>query len=214
MIDLSSLSIRDNHDWAHEKLDSVFEADTNCTKYLLNLNSQAELFKKAKRDAINRLQNLLTNIEVKIKEITSHYFETLKDSITYSPEEIMKAITDTKCYEIGKCYRDFANSLPIFQESSLPNHLLSRVQDLQEIDSSESDNNNSTFLMKQRKAQLLNNANIKVQNPNQEFQFSKLFSNYYFDYFNLKSIFLNDLPESIGKKYKVLLLLFDKLDFF
>lgn len=145
-------------------MDSVFEADTNCTKYLLNLNSQTELFKKAKRDAINRLQNLLTNIEVKIKEITSHYFETLKDSITYSPEEIQKAITDTKCYEIGKCYRDFANSLPIFQESSLPNHLISRVQDLQEIDSSESDNN-STFLIKQRKAQILNNANVKLANP-------------------------------------------------
>lgn len=59
-----------------------------------------------------------------------HYFETLKNSMTYSPTQMGKIIEETSKYEFGKSYSDYANSLP---------H--SERRDCSNLDSSESDNN-------------------------------------------------------------------------
>ncbi|OTF71531.1 RhoGAP and GAS domain containing protein, partial [Euroglyphus maynei] len=152
-----------------EKSSNEFnEAELNNTKYLWILNGQRESFKKSKRELIIRLQDLMANTEIKIKDITSHYFETLRDSITYSPEEIHWAIIETDQHEMGKPFRDFSNSLPLmFDDSSINHH--HHHQSIQqqptshynldnvEIYSSESDNginnNSNVYLMKQSKQQ-------------------------------------------------------------
>ncbi|KAI7684937.1 Rho GTPase-activating protein 45 [Sarcoptes scabiei] len=191
-------------DFNSEKLDrlekTTEEADNQYNKYILNLQSQRELFKKAKRDIINRLQNLLTIIEIKIKEISSHYFETLRDSITYTPEEIQKTINDTNLYETGKSYRDFANSLPDAAQTSL----MYSSQDTQEIDSSESDNNNSssttsTFLMKHRKEPpksiLINSSSKQSSSNNSEIFSSKSKEKNYKSCYGHYSVTTSSVPE-------------------
>ncbi|XP_075680750.1 uncharacterized protein LOC113799632 isoform X2 [Dermatophagoides pteronyssinus] len=133
------------------------EAEMNNTKYLWILNGQKESFKKSKRELIIRLQDLMANTEIKIKEITSHYFETLRDSITYSPEEIHRAIIDTDRHEMGKPFRDFSNSLPLmFGDHSIKPTSHYNIENI-ETYSSESDsginNNSNVYLVKQPKQQ-------------------------------------------------------------
>ncbi|KAH7636992.1 rhogap and gas domain containing protein [Dermatophagoides farinae] len=140
------------------------EAEANNTKFLWILNAQKESFKKSKRELISRLQNLMAITEIKIKEITSHYFETLRDSITYSPEEIHRAIIDTDHHEMGKPYRDFSNSLPLMFDDSSSSINHQSIQSTshhhsenQELYSSESDsgmnNNSNVYLIKQQQQQ-------------------------------------------------------------
>ena len=131
--------------------------------------------------------------EIKIKEITSHYFETLRDSITYSPEEIHRAIIDTDNHEMGKPYRDFSNSLPLMFDDSSSSINHQSIQSTshhhsenQELYSSESDsgmnNNSNVYLIKQQQQQkpvhirkeskAVNAINPKTQS-NDNFQISK-----------------------------------------
>lgn len=73
---------------------------------------------KAQRELILKLKDLLSMLEMKIKEVSSHYFETLKDSMTYSPAQMDKIIEETGRYEFGRSYREHANSLPVVEYSS------------------------------------------------------------------------------------------------
>ena len=94
-------------------------------------------------------------MEIKVKEITSHYFETLRDSMTYSPSQINEAIDNTSRYETGKSYKDFANSLPLrsvnsnISKSLSLNHYKASTSHFLDIDSSESDNNSTLSIRTQ-----------------------------------------------------------------
>ncbi|KAI2799313.1 Rho GTPase-activating protein 29, partial [Blomia tropicalis] len=123
------------------------EAHDNYNKSILAVNSQRAHITKAQRDLILRTKDQLSMLEMKIKEVTTHYFETLTDSMTFSPAQIDKSINDTSKYEFGKSYRDYANTLPPVTTTTT-NSGVGRQPGSHygrgfkaEIDSSESDNN-------------------------------------------------------------------------
>ena len=120
---------------------------------------------KTKGDLILKTKDLLSILEVKIKEITTHYFETLKNSMTYSPLQIGKIIDETGKYEFGKAYHEYANSLPSSERQS----------DCVNIESSESDNNSPLQAPADQHAMILkrgsNNTNIV------KFQYDEKFDN-------------------------------------
>lgn len=123
------------------------EAHDNYNKSILEVNSQRAHITKAQRDLILRTKDQLSMLEMKIKEVTTHYFETLTDSMTFSPAQIDKSINDTSKYEFGKSYRDYANTLPPVTMTTT-NSGVGRQPGSHygrgfkaEIDSSESDNN-------------------------------------------------------------------------
>lgn len=94
------------------------EAYDNVTKSMMAATSCRVHLDKAQRELILKLKDLLSMLEMKIKEVSSHYLETLKDSMTYSPAQMDKIIEETGRYEFGRSYREYANSLPVVQYSS------------------------------------------------------------------------------------------------
>ena len=121
------------------------EAQVNFRKSAVAIQSQKAFMNKTQKDSILKTKDLLDILEMKIKEVTSHYFSTLKDSMTFSPDQIDKSTNETKKYEFGKSYRDFANTLPAsnqIQQQQLNNHFGLNYFNKIEFDSSESDTNN------------------------------------------------------------------------
>ena len=126
------------------------EAHDNYNKLLIAVHSQQAHMAKTQRDLIMKTKDNLSLLEMKIKEVTTHYFETLTNSMTFSPAQIGKTIDDTSKYEFGKSYRDFASPLPAApsaRPSIVSNHQFPfNAADFKpEIDSSESDTNSPPY---------------------------------------------------------------------
>lgn len=123
-------------------------------KAVRELNNQKQSVNNLKRELVVKVHDNLQILETRIKEISFHYFESLKNSMTYSPTQIDKIIEDIQRLANGQAYQSFFNS-KLDQRRAIKlkkPHYLSMGYLYEPIDSSESDNNSPSHMYKYQPA--------------------------------------------------------------
>lgn len=119
-------------------------------KVVRELNNQKQSVNNLKRELVIKVHENLQILETRIKEISFHYFESLKNSMTYSPTQIDKIIEDIQRLANGQTYQSyFNNKLNQRRQMKMKKpHYLSMSYMYEPIDSSESDNNSPSHMQK------------------------------------------------------------------